>query len=50
MAYKGKNQYKVRTGEYDNKTGGLDFGYEYTTGNRTSQNPKTKKKPEKKSE
>ncbi|MFD2043331.1 hypothetical protein ACFSTA_02915 [Ornithinibacillus salinisoli] len=35
MPYKGKDQYKVVTGKYKNKTGGLEFGYEYSSGNRT---------------
>ncbi|MUK89259.1 hypothetical protein GMD78_12835 [Ornithinibacillus sp. L9] len=42
MPYKGKNQYKVTLGEYKNKTGGLAFGYEYTSGNRTKQQQKPK--------
>lgn len=39
-----KNEYKVQTGEYDHKTQGLNFGYEYTTGNRTNENKHAKTK------
>ncbi|SET03259.1 hypothetical protein SAMN05216389_104241 [Oceanobacillus limi] len=34
MPYKGKDQYRTQTGDYKNKTGELEFGYEYTSGNR----------------
>ncbi|MEC5423116.1 hypothetical protein QGM71_06330 [Virgibacillus sp. C22-A2] len=34
MVYKGKKRYKVTTGDYKNKTNGLHFGYEYSSGNK----------------
>ncbi|MFD1037738.1 hypothetical protein ACFQ3N_04850 [Virgibacillus byunsanensis] len=48
MVYKGKEQYKVTTGDYKNKTRGLDFGYEYSSGNKTvgNQSPQRKKRQE----
>lgn len=41
---------KVQIGQYDHKTQGLNFGYEYTTGNRTNENKSFKvgQKPQKK--
>lgn len=37
MVQKNKEQYKVHSGPYKNKAHGLKFGYEYTSGNETSQ-------------
>lgn len=44
MTEEEKNEYNVRTGEYDNKARGLKFGYEYTTGNRTNSDEEMKTK------
>lgn len=38
MVQKGKKQYRVTTGDYENKAEGLNFGYEYTTGNKVNEN------------
>lgn len=39
-----KNEYKVHSGKYEHKTQGLNFGYEYTTGNRINENKNSKTK------
>lgn len=44
MVQKGKKQYRVTTGDYENKTGGLHFGYEYSSGNRLSRNKNNEQK------
>ncbi|WP_163971428.1 hypothetical protein [Oceanobacillus halotolerans] len=36
MDQKNKQKYKIVTGKYQSKAGDLEFGYEYTTGNRLS--------------
>ncbi|WP_265738489.1 hypothetical protein [Pseudalkalibacillus salsuginis] len=42
MVQKGKSQYKVVTGPYKDKTTGLKFGYEYSSGNKTNKNENQK--------
>ncbi|MBS4194194.1 hypothetical protein [Lederbergia citri] len=44
MVQNDKKQYRVTTGDYENKTGGLNFGYEYSSGNRLSQNRNNEQK------
>lgn len=50
MVQKGKKQYKVTTGDYENKTGGLNFGYEYSSGNRLRQTKGREQKPQREKE
>lgn len=50
MVQKGKKQYKVTTGDYENKTGGLHFGYEYSSGNRLSRNESKEQKSQREKE
>ena len=38
MTQKDKRQYQVDTGPYRDKTNGLKFGYEYSSGNKTDAN------------
>ncbi|WP_257351374.1 hypothetical protein [Pseudalkalibacillus decolorationis] len=43
MVQKDKSQYQVETGPYKDKTNGLKFGYEYSSGNKTGKTEKSKK-------
>ncbi|WLD93610.1 hypothetical protein [Alkalihalobacillus sp. AL-G] len=45
MVQKDKSQYQVVTGPYNEKTTGLKFGYEYSSGNKTGGFRATKKDP-----
>lgn len=48
MVQNDKKQYKVTTGDYENKTGGLNFGYEYSSGNKLSRNANKEQKQQSK--